>query len=146
LNCSNEINNLAEQDFLKILANEQNKIKKSRRKQNLMRLDHINSQSLKKNHKKNYNRRNGKLNFDFRMNSIYPQENVDKNNMKTDKKRLKDIILKNKKMFKIDKIKRYETEGGKIADNILRNIQHRLNGRNHFQYQKDVRTSTQNNP
>jgi hypothetical protein len=128
---------LPNQEFLQALTQEQNKIKKNRRNQNILRLDQIYNQSLKNKHKKKLNRRKAKLNFDFRMNSDFPYE-LDSKNVKVDKKKLKDIILKNKKTFKIDKIKRYETEGGKIADNILRNIQHRLKDRNHFQFQKDV--------
>ena len=125
-------------DMLTYLTQEQNLLNKRRRHQNLVKLGRIHHRSLQKNFRKNYSRRKGRLNFQVQANQLMMLNAKEVPIDKKERKRLKDIILKNRKMFKINKVKRYETEGGKVAQNILRNIQHRLEGRNHFQFQKDV--------
>lgn len=103
----------------------------------MAKLEQIFSKSLRNNRHKNYERRKGRLNFKFKPEPWLVAE-AEAGAQEEQKKRLKDIILKNRKMFKINKVKRYGTEGNQMADNILRNIEHRLRDRNHFQYQKDV--------
>lgn len=62
------------------------------------------------------------------------KENINENQQKN----LKNIVLKHKKTFKINKIKRYATENKTIVDHIYNNIQSKLKNRNNFQFQKDV--------
>lgn len=119
------------------MTQEQNRLLRSRRQENMSKLNHMFSRSLKNNRSKNLNRRKGRLNFKYKADPWLAAE-AEKGEQETQKKRLKDIILKNRRMFKINKVKRYGTEGNQMANNILRNIQHRLRDRNHFQFQKDV--------
>lgn len=142
VNKSDELSSIKEETFIELLSMEQTKILKQRhfrmkeKQEWLNQKDRLkNKISLRKNGTKT-SRRNGKLNFKINWKGMFsPKQGP---GPKKPKKELKEIILRNKGTFKIDKIKRYQTEGNNIAENIFQNIKNRLKGRNNFQFQKNV--------